>query len=685
MRIALLGSKIGGNRPNVEQPGRKRRPNIWGMGMQFRADKVATQGLSAVTRTGKLLVGATLAVGLLGSSSAWAQCRDNFNYAFIDTPGPGGIPVAAGFPLGGGSSLSALTSTINTINTAFLTSTSAFVSSPGNPQPNQQGGGVWARTIGGTVDSEQSSRATLTVPPGVVPAATGVQNCDTSTRQDYWGYQVGKDISILNGGGTGANWHFGVTAGYLEAQTKDKTGASNFVNPFYGPAFIPAGTLGVDTQVPFAGIYTAFTVGSLALDAQARWDFYQNTITEPLNGLFNQRLDAQGFSLTGNASYNIPLASGWFVEPSAGVVWSRVEVDTLAVAGVPLFVPGVGTVNVGAGTLAVQDVESVLGRASIRVGTNFNSGGVLWQPFFTASIFHEFAGDVSARAIESNFGGFELAMRSEGGVGTYAQFGLGTAAALGNSGWLAYARSDYRIGEQIEGVSVNAGLRYQFSPEHRGSIKDGPAAIPTYNWSGPYIGAFAGGTWGEQDWVFLTGPPSRLSPDFAGYHYGGQAGYNIQFGQLVAGIEGEYGLSNAHGGMDCPNAAPFTCNADVHSLAFLTGRLGTTWGRALFYAKGGLAFGEVTAGATDDANPIGGIGASTTHWSTGWVAGVGMEFALTQKWSAKAEYLHYDLGSERYQVSTAGAGEFVKAETTGESVRVGVNYHFHREHVVPLK
>ena len=32
----------------------------------------------------------------------------------------------------------------------------------------------------------------------------------------------------------------------------------------------------------------------------------------------------------------------------------------------------------------------------------------------------------------------------------------------------------------------------------RGSIKDGPAAgIAPYNWTGPYIGAFVGSTWGD--------------------------------------------------------------------------------------------------------------------------------------------------------------------------------------------
>ena len=71
-----------------------------------------------------------------------------------------------------------------------------------------------------------------------------------------------------------------------------------------------------------------------------------------------------------------------------------------------------------------------------------------------------------------------------------------------------------------------------------------------------------------------------------------QAGYNVQLGKIVLGIEGDYGWSNANGGKQCPGFF-FTCNAELDSLASLTGRVGYSFGRALFYAKGGWAGGEV--------------------------------------------------------------------------------------------
>jgi opacity protein-like surface antigen len=638
-----------------------------------------------IARKGAILGSAALALGLFGSSGAWAQCTDNFNFRANNVPSPGQFaPVSVLAPLGTGSSLSAFISTINSVNTAFLTNTSAFVSAPGRPQPDQQGGGVWGRVIGGTVETKTTSTGSIDVSALGLPPDPGRQTCHTTVRQDYVGYQFGHDISILNGGGTGANWHWGVTAGYFEARTKDKTPAGTYTNPnFAEPFFTPAGTFSAETQVPYIGIYTAFTKGNFFLDGQVRVDYYTNSLSDSANGLFGQRLDARGVSLTGNVGYNIPLHSGWFVEPSAGLVWSRVEVDPLNVAGVlqtaPPFAP------YARGVVTVEDIESLLGRLSFTVGTNFTSHGVAWQPYFTASVYNEFAGNVHATSVVANTGnvfieGLRLNTSTER-VGTYGQFALGTAAAIINTGWLGYARVDYRVGEDIDGWSVNAGLRYQFTPDQpRGSIKDAPpTAWHEYNWTGAYMGAFAGTTWGDEHW-FTALANSRDVPHFRGYLWGGQAGYNVQAGRFVYGIEGDYGWSNARGGKACTGGAtPFflTCEAEVNSLASLTGRLGYTLGRAMFYGKGGLAAGEVTAQTSQNQNlplppsntPVNG----ESNWHLGWTIGGGMEFALTDRWSAKAEYMYYDLGKESYRIDNNLVAD---AETRGSTVRIGVNYHF---------
>jgi opacity protein-like surface antigen len=50
-----------------------------------------------------------------------------------------------------------------------------------------------------------------------------------------------------------------------------------------------------------------------------------------------------------------------------------------------------------------------------------------------------------------------------------------------------------------------------------------------------------------------------------------------------------------------------------------------------------------------------------------------MEFALTDRWSAKAEYMHYEFPQYAFAVAP---NETANASTTGDAIRVGANYHF---------
>ena len=113
-----------------------------------------------------------------------------------------------------------------------------------------------------------------------------------------------------------------------------------------------------------------------------------------------------------------------------------------------------------------------------------------------------------------------------------------------------------------------------------------------------------------------------------------------------------------------------------------------TVGRALFYGKGGLAFGDVTLQTRrNDGTPMPRpIPRSTAaaRQLVGWTFGGGMEFALTDRWSAKAEYMHYDLGKETYTVDN---NLRVQGDTQGSTVRIGVNLHLNpvQREVAPIK
>src|SRR5262249_23445664 len=219
----------------------------------------------------------------------------------------------------------AIAATINAVNTAFLTHSTAFVSAPASPPPDSQGGGVWIRGVGGESTTKSSETISVAVPgfTQLIPNPANT-NCNSSFKQTFGGVQFGTDISRLNIGGW--NIHLGTTAGYLGTTGDIKEGATPFGGPFNTQA-----------QAPFVGTYVAATYGGFFIDALLRYNFYETSLDSPSVNLFHQKIDAHGISIGGSAGYHwVVPNSNWFIEPSAGVVWSRVKVDPLQLVGAPV-------------------------------------------------------------------------------------------------------------------------------------------------------------------------------------------------------------------------------------------------------------------------------------------------------------------------------------------------------------
>ena len=141
----------------------------------------------------------------------------------------------------------------------------------------------------------------------------------------------------------------------------------------------------------------------------------------------------------------------------------------------------------GTSTLRITDINSVLGRASLRIGTSRAAGNFTWQPFLAATILHEFAGGRNLNPVDKRHRWCRCRFRQGGfttvtdRVGTYEQTGFGTAVAAGNTGWLGYGRGDVKFGENIQGWGVNFGLRYQCS----GRNSDPLAILDANTWAAP--------------------------------------------------------------------------------------------------------------------------------------------------------------------------------------------------------
>jgi outer membrane immunogenic protein len=93
---------------------------------------------------------------------------------------------------------------------------------------------------------------------------------------------------------------------------------------------------------------------------------------------------------------------------------------------------------------------------------------------------------------------------------------------------------------------------------------------------------------------------------------------------------------------------------DLRWFSTVRGRLGVSFDRLLIYGTGGLAVGRlksstsVSFGTDQFFLPGFTFVGSDTLTRIGWAAGVGAEWAITDNWSVKAEYLHLDFGSFSY-------------------------------------
>ena len=169
-----------------------------------------------------------------------------------------------------------------------------------------------------------------------------------------------------------------------------------------------------------------------------------------------------------------------------------------------------------------------------------------------------------------------------------------------------------------------------------------PVYSPVYRWAGFYLGINGGGDWGRSQWDGLDKFP------VSGGMVGATLGYNWQFQQLVAGIEGDIDWTGTKGSTN--TLCPLGCETRNHWLATARGRVGYAFDRFLPFLTAGFAVGDIAA--TTPGWPGGSI---TT---AGWTVGAGLEVGIASNVSLKAEYLFVDLGSFNcgFNCGLAGTG-----------------------------
>jgi outer membrane immunogenic protein len=187
------------------------------------------------------------------------------------------------------------------------------------------------------------------------------------------------------------------------------------------------------------------------------------------------------------------------------------------------------------------------------------------------------------------------------------------------------------------------------------------AAPPVYlsDWAGFYVGINGGGGWGHTTFDFSPVDNTTTS----GGLIGGHAGYNWQYGSVVAGLEADFDAA------DLKTTDAFGLEQKTDELASARARVGYLFvPNLLAYGTAGVGWGHTTL--TDTNGSFTGLtGASAAVSQFGWVAGAGLEYKLVDHILLRAEYLHYDFGKDTFS-------GFDNVKETVDTVRGGLSYKF---------
>ena len=151
-----------------------------------------------------------------------------------------------------------------------------------------------------------------------------------------------------------------------------------------------------------------------------------------------------------------------------------------------------------------------------------------------------------------------------------------------------------------------------------------------------------------------------------GWAFGGQLGYNWVQCNTFFGIEADFSWADFDSATNYGSALipGFGINVS-HSMDWLASirtRSGIALGDMLIYVSGGLAWADITTTHSNGLFPTANFSSSGTRM--GWVAGVGTEYAWTDRIRITGDVLYYDFGTE----------------TTNVAAIPGINFRFDDHH-----
>jgi outer membrane immunogenic protein len=177
------------------------------------------------------------------------------------------------------------------------------------------------------------------------------------------------------------------------------------------------------------------------------------------------------------------------------------------------------------------------------------------------------------------------------------------------------------------------------------------APLPGFTWSGPYVGAQTGYSWGRAS-----------NTKYNGWQVGGFAGYNFQFDNspVVVGLETDFNWADIDGNR---RGGGFGTKLQSDWNGATRVRLGYAFDRILVYGAGGVAYSD---------REFRRFGDKDTKTAFGWTVGGGVEAAVSDNVTIRGEYRYTDYGKDKFKVG----GASYKSSYTDHKALVGVAYKF---------
>lgn len=203
-----------------------------------------------------------------------------------------------------------------------------------------------------------------------------------------------------------------------------------------------------------------------------------------------------------------------------------------------------------------------------------------------------------------------------------------------------------------------------------------------YAWSGQSVAQSGYPSFGATGPAFIAGEPSGALGGFeANYNYG-------LYHKYIVGVAGDFDWASVYSNQSLNATGPgvtylTSASQNLVNLATVRALVGYTPSSysVLLYLTGGLAYGRVlTQGEITNPDCVF-FCSNTEHYqsSVGWVAGAGLDYALTSYWIVKFEYLYYDVGTHSQALtdpSFPAAALNQQVAYHGNIVRGGIDYKF---------